>query len=70
MNDFISTTASAVTSTVSTVAAANTGDAILTYVTIAINAAMLIFNFVLDCRRRWHTQLKDLKSDDKDGGES
>ena len=52
---------STMTGVASTAAAAATGDKILTYVTIGINAVILISNALLDIYRKWRDRDKDLK---------
>lgn len=60
----MATVTSALVTAASSVTAVSTGDRILTYVTIGINAFILISNALLDVYRKWRDRDADKKVDD------
>ena len=67
MKDFTPTIINLLAGGTSTVEATVMGDKILFYVSLAITIGTTIFNFILDCRRKWKEQDKGNKNDE--GGE-
>ena len=67
MKDFTPTLINLLAGSTSTIEATVLGDKILFYVSLIITIGTTIFNFVLDCRRKWREQDKDNKKDE--GGE-
>lgn len=70
MKDFIPTTINTILGTMSTTQFALNEQKVLAYVALGITIATTIFNFILDCRRKWradekkHEEEKDKKEEE------
>ena len=67
MNDIVPTIAGSAAATLASTAASAAGDTVLTWVTLGINAAILISNCALSIYRKWRDRDKDIKESDDDG---
>ena len=66
MGEFTATKINAISAAVCTASAAETGNKILTLVTVCISAATLVANFLLDCYRKYRDRDNDIKEKDKE----
>lgn len=65
MKNFIPTIVNVLAGGTATTEAVVSGDKIMMYVALGITVATTIFNFILDCRRKWKQQDKEFEDDDK-----